>query len=153
LAHHFTPMPPRPKLPGKGVRVFSSVIFESLLAQWVDYRDGRIPYPPRMSRAGAQFVWFTDPQSLHVCSTHLDFGERLALAEDTLQEIARAGCAAVFFDTDYVAGRVQSTGHLTSGGAREWVVDGNFPLTLADNEMEAFLHELDGARIGPLEAI
>lgn len=154
-------MPVSKTAPERGVRVLSKTIWTILHRQWEDHKRKGTP-PPQLAPPSARRLYFTDGESVQVCSQATDFGLRLSLWPPDLFQIQVGGCAIVYFDRadlpaepeipDPNLGGTTPPGFplppgLTAGGAREWVLNNNVALT---NTMEVFVVESSGARWGPL---
>jgi hypothetical protein len=144
-------MPVRFSPPERAARVLPMEYWESVFADWSNFRKGIDPAPPRLTLPGRRQVYFTDPESIFTCEDAADFGERLGL-----QLATEKGCGVVFFDTRGLtisvptkADRATRDG-LTTGGAREWIINGNPSLDLRPRQMEAFEVAADSQRIGPV---
>jgi len=152
---YFTDMPVSGTNPPLATRVVSGIVWDLMYRQWQDRRKG-VP-PPRLGPPSAQQVFFTDPQSLAVCTRSEDFGLRLSLATNDVQDIRSSGCALIFLSTprDDVerpqpksAYGITPTRGRTVGGAREWIVKTNPPLDL--DTMEVFFVNPSSGRWGPI---
>lgn len=135
----FNVMPLKDTPSGKGVRVLPVEFWPQTLLDWQDYQLNIETDPPLFARPGAPRVYITDSESIFVCREVSQFETRLGLDYSTSD-----GCIAIFFDTNGLNNSVppRAAGSpregLTSGGAREWMVNTNVPLNLAINYMEAF---------------
>ncbi|WP_148220124.1 hypothetical protein [Sphaerobacter thermophilus] len=103
--------------------------------------------PPPLAPPGAQFVFFTDRESLEGVHGPADFARRMGLPTRAHQACSLYGCAIVRF-TIPADGEVYTPvpplgarQGLTGGGAREWCLVGNLPL---DETMEVVYVDVDG---------
>lgn len=147
----FTDMPTRSDPPNKAVRVLPIEILATFMRDWQNFMDGIDSTGPRLTRPGSTQVFVTDPESVFLCTDVDDFGVRLGVGYPTA-----VGCGVIFFDPEGFTIRVPAKAPeatqdgLTSGGAREWIIDGNPALELSRNELEVFEVESSGQRRGPV---